>query len=83
MKLMYFAWVRQKVGIDHESVELPDNVTDVGGVIDWLRSRGPRFADALKDASQVRVAVNHQFADSDAPVNDQDEVAIFPPVTGG
>jgi molybdopterin converting factor small subunit len=52
-------------------------------VLDWLEGRGPNYAQALADRSAIRVAVNHAFARPDDPVGDADEIAVFPPVTGG
>ena len=83
MKLLYFAWLRAKIGIAEETVELPAGVATVGALLDWLKRRGPGFADALRDASVVRVAVNHTYVPWDHPIKADDEVALFPPVTGG
>ncbi len=83
MKLLYFAWLRTKIGIASEEVTPPEDVADVGGLIDWLATRGPGYADALADRDQVRVAVNQDYADRDRPIAPGDEVALFPPVTGG
>ncbi len=83
MKLLYFAWLRAKIGTSEETVELPAGVATVGQLLEWLKRRGPRFADALKDASVVRVAVNQDYVPWDYPVRPGDEVALFPPVTGG
>ncbi|HKX08306.1 MAG TPA: molybdopterin converting factor subunit 1 [Stellaceae bacterium] len=83
MKLLYFAWLRAKIGTSEEMVELPAEVTTVGNLLEWLKRRGPRFADALSDASVVRVAVNQDYVPWDHPVRAGDEVALFPPVTGG
>ena len=83
MELLYFAWLREKVGISDEKVALPENVSDVGGLLEWLRGRGVGYAEALKDLSVVRVAVNQEFAQPTDPVKDGDEIALFPPVTGG
>ena len=83
MKLLYFAWLKQKIGIDAEEVTLPDDVNDVAGVIAWLKTRGDKYATALKDDAVVRVAVNQTYAKPDTPVSDGDEVALFPPVTRG
>jgi molybdopterin synthase sulfur carrier subunit len=83
MKLLYFAWLRSKIGIAEETVEPPASVGTVAGLLDWLKKRGPRFADALKDVSVVRVAVNQEYVRGDHPVRPGDEVALFPPVTGG
>ena len=83
MKLLYFAWLRTKIGIASETLTPPDEVTDVGGLIDWLATRGPGYAEALANRDQVRVAVNQDYADRDHPIAPGDEVALFPPVTGG
>jgi len=83
MKLLYFAWLRAKIGIAEETIEPPSEVATVGALLDWLKRRGPGFADALKDAAVVRVAVNQTYVPWDHPVKRGDEVALFPPVTGG
>ena len=83
MKLLYFAWLRTKIGVGSEEVTPPDDVADVGALIDWLASRGPGYADALANREQVRVAVNQDYVGSDHAIAPGDEVALFPPVTGG
>ena len=83
MKLLYFAWLRAKIGIAEERVDPPAGVATVAALLDWLKTRGPGFAEALKDAKMVRVAVNQEYVGWDHPVRPGDEVALFPPVTGG
>ena len=83
MRILYFAWLRQKTGIDSEEIEMPSHITDVAGLIEWLKERNENFAEALSDFESIRVAVNQEFAEPDAPVAQGDEVAIFPPMTGG
>jgi sulfur-carrier protein len=83
MKLLYFAWLRAKIGIAEERVEPPAGVATVAALLDWLRTRGPGFAEALKDPKVVRVAVNQRYVGWDHPVGPGDEIALFPPVTGG
>jgi molybdopterin synthase sulfur carrier subunit len=83
MKLVYFAWVRTKIGLAEESVEPPAWVRDVASLIEWLKERGPGYADALANPGIVKVAVNQAFARAADPVRPGDEVALFPPVTGG
>jgi len=83
VKLLYFAWLRSRIGHAEEQTTLPEHVRDVGGLLEWLRGRGPAYAEALRDLSVVRVAVNQDYVGSGHPISDRDEVAIFPPVTGG
>jgi molybdopterin synthase sulfur carrier subunit len=83
MKLLYFAWLRTRIGKAEERIEPPAGVTTVAALLDWLRSRGPGFAEALKDTRVLRVAVNQQYVGWNHPVRPGDEVALFPPVTGG
>ena len=83
MKLLYFAWLRTKIGQAEETVEPPAGVATVAALLDWLRTRGPGFAEALKDQKVVRVAVNQEYVGRDHPLRPGDEVALFPPVTGG
>ena len=83
LKLLYFAWVRERSGTASEDVPLPDGVTTVGELIHWQRGRGDGFAEAFQDEARVRVAVNQEHVGVDHPVADGDEVAFFPPVTGG
>jgi molybdopterin synthase sulfur carrier subunit len=83
VRILYFAWMRSKTGISEEDVTPPSTVTDVAGLVEWLRGRGPGHAEALADLSVVRVAVNQEYARPDHPVKPDDEIALFPPVTGG
>lgn len=83
MRILYFAWLRSKVGMAEETVTPPAAVTDVAGLLDWLEGRGPGHAEALARKEAIRVAVNQDFANPGDPVGPDDEVAIFPPVTGG
>jgi molybdopterin synthase sulfur carrier subunit len=81
VNLLYFAWVRQKIGKSEEQLAMP--LTDVAALIAHLKSLGPNYADAFADLSRIRVAVNQRHAGLDAKLAPQDEVAFFPPVTGG
>ncbi len=83
MKLLYFAWVRQKVGLSEENIEAPASVKDVAGLVEFLRRRGPGYLAAFQDLKLIRSAVNQEHAGLDTPVKPEDEVAFFPPVTGG
>lgn len=83
MKILYFAWLRTRVGSAEEELTPPASVRDVRGLLDWLKTRSPGHAEAFKDLSVVRVAVNQTYVKLDHAVASGDEVAIFPPVTGG
>jgi molybdopterin synthase sulfur carrier subunit len=83
VKLLYFAWLRARIGCAEEEIELPLRVQDVAGLLVWLQARGGRYAEALRDLSVVRVAVNQDYVARDHPLQAGDEIAIFPPVTGG
>ena len=84
MRVLYFAWVRQKVGTAGETIaDLPPDVRDVAGLVRFLAAKGGGHAAAFADPRQVRAAVNQEFATPDHPVKPGDEVAFFPPVTGG
>ena len=83
MKLLYFAWLRAKIGVAEEELRLPVQVSDVKSLLQWLKQRGPGYAEALKELATIRVAINQDYVGVEHPVRDCDEVAIFPPVTGG
>jgi len=83
MKLVYFSWVREKTGLSHEIVTLPDGVATVAGLLDWLKARGDTYQVAFGDLKAIRVAVNQDHVEFDTPIGADDEVAFFPPVTGG
>ena len=83
MQLLYFGWVRAKIGVGVEQIDPPAGVTDVRGLISWLQQRGGGYADALEDLSVVKVAVNQELSSLDAAIGKGDEVALFPPMTGG
>jgi molybdopterin synthase sulfur carrier subunit len=83
MKVRYFAWLRQRLGRAEEEVEPPPSVTTVRELADWLATGRPGLAEALAAPGVVRFAVNQEYVPEDAPVGPRDEVAFFPPVTGG
>ena len=82
VKLVYFAWVRERIGLPGEELPLA-MALPVGEFVSKLRDRSDGHALALSDLSKLRVAVNQQHVGWDAPVAPGDELALFPPVTGG
>jgi molybdopterin synthase sulfur carrier subunit len=82
LRILYFAWLRERVGAGEETVSPPPEVATVGALTAWLSARGEGYASAFA-TKLVRCAVNQDFAGPDTPVAPGDEVAFFPPVTGG
>jgi len=83
VRILYFAWLRERIGMAEEAVVLPPEVATVGELTAWLGTRGPGFAASFTAIRTVRCAVNQEFARPDTPIAAGDEVAFFPPVTGG
>ena len=83
MKLLYFAWVRQKVGKSEETLALPAGVSTVCELARYLRTRGPGYAEVFADPARLHAAVNLEHVGFDTSLSDSDEIAFFPPVTGG
>jgi sulfur-carrier protein len=83
VKLVYFAWVRERVGAPEEEVALPDDVATVSDLIAWLKTRGEHYAYAFENGHLIRAAIDKSHAKHDAPVAGAREIAFFPPMTGG
>ncbi|WP_426164857.1 molybdopterin converting factor subunit 1 [Sandarakinorhabdus sp. DWP1-3-1] len=83
MQILYFAWVRERIGVGEEVLAPPADVATVGELLDWLATRSPGHAAALADRDAIRVAVDQDFAGPAGSVAGAREIAIFPPVTGG
>ena len=83
IRMLYFAWVRERVGTGEELVDPPADVTTVAALVDWLATRSAGHADALAERGRLRAAVDQAFVTMDATILGAREVALFPPVTGG
>jgi molybdopterin synthase sulfur carrier subunit len=83
MRLLYFAWVKEKIGLAAEDVELPREIGTVAELMQWLKSRGPEFAQAFERAEVIRAAIDQSHARPEARIAGAREIAFFPPVTGG
>ena len=83
VRLLYFAGLRDRIGRAGEDAQLPPQVADVAALLGWLRGREPVMAALAGEGRAIRVAVNQEFARPDTAIADGDEVALFPPVTGG
>ncbi|TCT37133.1 molybdopterin converting factor subunit 1 [Martelella mediterranea] len=82
-KLVYFAWVRERIGLSEEEIALPENVTTVSELLAFLRQRGEEYELALFEPEIIRVALDKAHAEHDEPVRNASEIALFPPMTGG
>ena len=82
-EILYFAWVREKIGTGAETVDLPAGLETVGDLVAWLAERSPAHAEAFADPARLRAAIDQTFVPLDAPLGRPREIAIFPPVTGG
>ena len=83
MKLVYFAWVRERIGLKEEEIALPSEVVTAGDLLDWLKRRGPEYEHALSEPRAIRVAIDRVHANRETPIGAAGEVALFPPMTGG
>ena len=81
--LLYFASLRERVGCSREELALPSGNATVSSLVDSLRSRDARWTEAFAPGRTWRVAVNQRMADLATPLKSGDEIAFFPPVTGG
>ena len=83
VRILYFARLREVLGKGEEDLVLPDGVATVGALADFLRQRGDAWASELGEGKAVRVAVNQDMADPGTAIKGGEEIAFFPPVTGG
>ena len=83
MKLLYFAWVRERVGKPEEEIELPAGVVTVGDLMRWLRERGEEYAHAFENPRVIRAAIDRAHVKADSAISGAREIAFFPPMTGG
>jgi len=83
MRLLYFAWVKEKVGRASEDIQLPAEIATIAELIAWLKTRGPEFANAFARDEIIRAAIDQNHVRRDARIGTAREIAFFPPVTGG
>lgn len=83
MKLMYFAWVRERIGKAEETIDPPASVSTVGDLIAWLSSRGEEYAHAFETPKVIRAAIDQTHVRPDTAIAGAREIAFFPPMTGG
>ena len=83
MRLLYFAWVKEKAGIAAEEIAVPQDVATIAELIVWLKTRGPEFENAFARSEVIRAAINQTHVRHNAKIAGAHEIAFFPPVTGG
>ena len=83
VKLVYFAWVRERVGRAQEDAELPPQLTTIADLVGWLKGRGEGYAEAFANERVVRAAIDHVHAKPGTALAGAREIAFFPPMTGG
>lgn len=83
IQMLYFAWVRERMGMDGETVTPPDTITTLATLVDWLAGQDAAHDHALSERARLRAAVDGAFAPMDTPIAGAREIALFPPVTGG
>jgi molybdopterin synthase sulfur carrier subunit len=82
-KLIYFAWVRERIGKPSEEVDLPAEVKTVRDLLAWLKGRGEEYEEALRFPDAIRVAINQEHVKHGAALGGAREIGLFPPMTGG
>lgn len=83
LKLVYFAWVRERIGRGEEEITLPGEVETVNDLLGWLKARGEEYEAALEYSDVIRVAIDHEHVDHRESIAGAREIALFPPMTGG
>ena len=83
VKILYFAWIRERIGMSDETLQLPESVQTVSQFLTWLQGRNEQFAAAFEFPDIIRVALDQQHADHGERIGSPREIAVFPPMTGG
>jgi molybdopterin synthase sulfur carrier subunit len=83
IRMVYFAWVRERIGTGEETIDPPASVVTVADLIDWLADTSTPHAEAFENRARLRAAIDQDFVALDTPIGAAQEIAIFPPVTGG
>ena len=83
MKVRYFAWVRERVGLAEEDLDPPPSIMTIADLVAWLTKRGEGYAYAFENPKVIRAAIDKSHVRADAPIRGANEIAFFPPMTGG
>ncbi len=83
MKILYFSWIKDKLGKSQEMVQIDNNIKNVENLIEFLKNKNEDYMKVFNDTSSIKVSINMEIANMNDNINDEDEVAFFPPMTGG
>ena len=83
MKVLYFSWIKDKLGKSYEEIQVSDNIKTINDLITLLKQNNENYEDVFKDTSSIKVSINMETAEFEDRIHDNDEVAFFPPMTGG
>ena len=83
MNILYFSWIKDKLGKTKENITIDENISSVAELITFLKSKDEAYKEVFKDISSIRVSINMETANMEDPISNNDEIAFFPPMTGG
>ena len=83
MKILYFSWIKDKIGKTHEDIQIKDNIKTIDDLIAYLKKNNESYEEVFKDTSSIKVSINMETANFKDQISNNDEVAFFPPMTGG
>ena len=83
MRILYFSWLKEKIGLNSQEIIKPKSVETVDDLITFLKEKSEKHKNAFSDLNSIKVAVNQEFSNLEQKIKEKDEIAFFPPVTGG
>lgn len=83
MRILYFSWLKEKIGLNSQEIIKPKSIETVDDLIALLKEKSEKHKNAFSDLNSIKVSVNQEFADLETKIKEKDEIAFFPPVTGG
>ena len=83
MKILYFSWIKDKLGKSQEMVQIDNNIKNVENLIEFLKNKNEDYMKVFNDTTSIKVSINMEIASMNDNINDEDEIAFFPPMTGG